>query len=346
MTQMKAVRLVPAANDKATAEVHEEPLPSPGPREVLIKVHAVSLNYRDTALLRGEYRAKHKKDVIPVSDGAGEVVAVGSDVTRVRKGDRVAVSCSADWIGGPFIPDYLSSSVGFQIDGMLAEHVVFRDDALVLLPEYISYIEAASLPCAAVTAWTALNKIEPLQPGQTVLVQGTGGVSLFALQFAKLFGARVLAITSSDEKAAKLKELGAEAVVNYCTSPDWDREILALTNGKGVDKVLDIAGDKTIVKSAASAKVTGVVVVIGFASGFGGGLPPIDILVRSLTLTGSAVGSRLDFEAMLEAMGRHMVRPVIDRVYPFAEYREAYRRLESGQQVGKVVIQLVDSEAK
>jgi NADPH:quinone reductase-like Zn-dependent oxidoreductase len=340
---MKAVRLVPAANGKATAELHDEPLPTPGPREVLIKVHAASLNYRDTALLRGEYPMKTKKDVVPLSDGAGQVVAVGSAVTRVRKGDRVAVCCSADWVGGPVIPEYMSSSVGFGIDGLLTEYGLFPDHALVHLPEYISYMEAASLPCAAVTAWTALNKIEPLQPGQTVLIQGTGGVSLFALQFAKLFGARVLAITSSDEKAAKLKELGVKVVVNYRTVPDWDREILAATNGMGVDKVLDIAGEKTIVKSAASAKVTGVVVVIGFASGFNGGLPPFDILARSITVTGSTVGSRLDFEAMLQAMGRHEVRPVIDRVYPFAEYREAYQRLESGQQVGKVVIQLVDS---
>lgn len=344
MTQMKAVRLV-TAGGKASAELHGEPLPSPGRREVLIKVHAVSLNYRDTALLRGEYRAETKEDVIPVSDGAGEVVAVGEDVARVQKGDRVAVGCSANWIGGPYIPEYRTGSVGFSIDGMLAEYVLFSEDAVVHLPDDMSYIEAASLPCAAVTAWTALNKIEPLQPGQTVLIQGTGGVSLFALQFAKLFGARVLAITSSDEKAAKLKELGAESVVNYSTCFDWDREILALTDGKGVDKVLDIAGEKTIVKSAASAKINGVVVLIGFASGFGGGLPPIDILVRSLTVTGSTVGSRMDFEAMLKAMGRHKVRPVIDRVYPFAEYREAYRRLEGGQHVGKVVVEVVDSAA-
>jgi NADPH:quinone reductase-like Zn-dependent oxidoreductase len=307
---------------------------------VLIRVHAASLNYRDTALLRGEYRAETKKDVIPMSDGAGEVVAVGKDVTRVKNGDRVAVACSVDWIGGPPLPEYRKSSVGFSIDGMLAEYVVFYEGALVHIPEYMSYIEAASLPCAAVTAWTALNKIEPLQPGQTVLIQGTGGVSLFALQFAKIFGARVLAITSSEEKAIKLKELGAESVINYSTCPDWDREVLALTDGKGVDKVLDIAGEKTIVKSAASAKIAGVVVLIGFASGFGGGLPPIDILVRTLTVTGSTIGSRMEFEAMLKAMERHEVRPIIDRVYSFAEYHEAYQRLERGEHVGKVVIEV------
>ncbi|KJJ35184.1 alcohol dehydrogenase [Aspergillus flavus AF70] len=301
MSQIKAVRIV-QAGDKFTAKLRDESLPTPGPRDVLIKVYAASLNYRDTALLRGEYRGSSKEDVVPVSDGAGEVVAVGKDVKRVEKGDRVAVSCSANWIGGPHTPEYRSSSVGFTVDGLLAECVIFNEDALVHIPDYMSYVEAACLPCAAVTAWTALNKVEPLQPGQTVLIQGTGGVSLFALQFAKIFGARVLAITSSDGKAAKLKELGADAVVNHCTTPDWDQEILALTGGKGVDKVLDIAGEKTIVKSAASTRITGTIVVIGFASGFGGGLPPIDILVRSLTVTGSTVGSRIDFEAMLQAM--------------------------------------------
>ncbi|OOQ86275.1 putative alcohol dehydrogenase [Penicillium brasilianum] len=341
MTQMKAARIV-TTGSKASLELRDENIPTPGRHEVLIKVHAVSLNYRDTALLRGEYPADTKEDVIPVSDGAGEIIAVGKDVTRVKQGDRVAVSCFADWIGGSFNEDYTSSSVGFGTDGMLAEYVLLNDSAVVPIPDYISYVEAASLPCAAVTAWTALNKIEPLQPGQTVLIQGTGGVSLFALQFAKIFGARVLAITSSDEKAATLKELGAESVVNYSSCVDWDREILALTNGKGVDRVLDIAGEKTIVKSAASTKKTGVIVLIGFASGFGGGLPPIDILARGLTVTGSQIGSRMDFEAMLQAMDTHKVRPVIDRVYPFAEYREAYRRLEGGQHVGKVVIQVAE----
>ncbi|OGE46901.1 hypothetical protein PENARI_c092G10948 [Penicillium arizonense] len=339
MTQMKAVRIV-NTGDKVTAELRDEPLPSPGPRDVLIKVYATSLNYRDTALLRGEYRATTKENGIPVSDGAGEVIAVGKDVARITKGDRVAVGCTTNWIAGPYTPEYRSSSVGFTVDGLLAECVIFNEDALVRIPDYMSYVEAASLPCAAVTAWTALNKVEPLQPGHTVLIQGTGGVSLFALQFAKIFGARVLAITSSDEKVVKLKELGADAVVNYSTTPDWDREILALTGGKGVDKVLDIAGEKTIVKSAASTKITGAVILIGFASGFGGGLPPIDVLVRSLTVTGSTVGSRIDFEAMLQAMERHQVRPIIDQVYPFAEFREAYKRLEGGQQVGKVIIEI------
>ena len=204
----------------------------------------------------------------------------------------------------------------------------------------MSYIEAASLPCAAVTAWTALNLSSPLQPGQKVLVQGTGGVALFALQVARMFGARVFAITSSDEKAAKLRELGAEAVVNYRTHPDWDQEILKLTDGKGVDKTVDIAGEKTIVKSAAATRKGGDVSLVGFTSGFGGGLPPIDILSRWLHVAGTGIGPRETFEALLAAMDQHQVHPVIDKVYPFAQFRDAYARLKSGEHVGKIVIEV------
>jgi NADPH:quinone reductase-like Zn-dependent oxidoreductase len=175
------------------------------------------------ALLRGKkYHAAAKKNGLLLSNGAREVIAVGRDVARIKKGDRVAVSCAANWISGPCSPEYQSNSVGSSMDGLLAECVIFNEDTIVCIPDDMSYVEAASLPCAAVTAWTALNKVEPLQPGQTVLVQGTGGVSRFVLQFAKIFGARVPAITSSQEKAARIKELGADAVVNYSTTPDWD----------------------------------------------------------------------------------------------------------------------------
>lgn len=334
MSQMKAVHVV-----SSDTELREEPVPTPGRRQVLVKIHAASLNYRDTILLKGAYPIQTKKEVVPLSDGAGEIVAVGEDVSRVKKGNRVAIGC-VNWVGGSFLPEYRDTSVGFTVDGTLAQYGVFEEDSLVVIPDYLSYAEAASLPCAAVTAWAALNKINPLQPGQTVLVQGTGGVALFALQFAKLFGARVLAITSSDEKAAKLKELGAEAVINYSTTPDWEKEILALTDGKGVDRVIEIAGEKTIKKSAASTKMGGVIIVIGFASGMGGGLSPMEVLTGGITVTGSMIGPRVDFEAMLKGMEVEKLRPIIDSVYPLAEYHEAYKRLESGQMVGKVVVDL------
>ncbi|WP_340318087.1 zinc-dependent alcohol dehydrogenase family protein [Rhizorhabdus argentea] len=333
---MKAVRWT--FSEKPGLDLHDEPIPTPGSHDVLVKIRAASLNYRDQAILDGEFGGPTKKGGIPLSDGAGEVVAVGDRVTRATVGDRVTAGCHPQWIGGPPMPEYRLDSVGITRDGMLAEHILLHENAIVQLPAQMSFVDAASLPCAGVTAWTGLNLSSPLQPGQTVLVQGTGGVALLSLQVARMFGARVLAITSTDEKAEKLKELGAEAVVNYRTFPDWDREILALTDGRGVDKVVDIAGEKTIVKSAASTRIGGDIAVVGFASGFGGGLPPIDILSRSLTLAGTAIGPRANLEALIAAMAQHEIRPVIDSVFPFAQYRDAYRRIESRNHIGKVVI--------
>jgi NADPH:quinone reductase-like Zn-dependent oxidoreductase len=334
---MKAVRWT--SDDKPGLELHDEAVPTPGPHEVLVRVHAASLNFRDQAILDGQYGGATQKNGVPVSDGAGEVVAVGKHVRRAQAGDRVALACHPHWIGGDLLPEYHHDSLGMTSDGMLAEYKLVHENGVVHLPAYMSYAEAASLPCAAVTAWTALNLSSPLQPGQTVLVQGTGGVALFSLQVARMFGARVLAITSADDKAEKLREMGAEAVVNYRSFPDWDREILALTGGKGVDKTVDIAGEKTIVKSAAATRKGGDISLVGFTSGFGGGLPPIDILSRSLHVAGTAIGPRANFEALLAAMDMHKVKPVIDRVFPFAEYRDAYARLKSGNHVGKVVIE-------
>ncbi|MCX5541126.1 NAD(P)-dependent alcohol dehydrogenase [Paraburkholderia sp. CNPSo 3076] len=338
---MKAVRLV-ATGHQTSLRLHDESVPNPGRQEVLIRVYAASLNSRDQAVLNGPYDAVTKKNGIPLSDGAGEVVAIGEDVTRVKIGDRVAANCSVHWIGGSFVPDYASGSVGFALDGMLAEYALLHENAFVHLPAYMSYVEAACLPCAAVAAWSSLNLNTPLQPGQTVLTQGTGGVALFSLQIARMFGARVLAITSSDEKAEKLKALGAESVVNYTRFPDWERQILALTDGRGVDKVIDVVGGETIVKSAASTRIRGEIVMAGALGGLGGGLPVVDVLYRSLVIASATIGPRANFEALLQAMTMHQVRPVIDRIYPLAEYGEAYRRLESRKHVGKVVIDVVN----
>ncbi|MEV0544523.1 zinc-dependent alcohol dehydrogenase family protein [Nocardia salmonicida] len=334
---MKAVRLI-AIGDRKDPTLRSEPTPTPGREDVLIRVHAASLNFRDQSILTGHYRGPLKSNGVPLSDGAGEVVAIGSDVTRVKVGDRVTANCNVHWIGGPRLAEYRASAIGMTTDGMLAEHALVHQNALLHLPDYLSYTEAASLPCAAVSAWSALHVATPLQPGHTVLIQGTGGVSLFGLQIARIFGARVLAITSTDEKAEILKGLGAEAVVNYRAKADWEHEILDLTDGKGVDKVIDIAGEATIVKSAAATRVGGEIGLVGFASGFGGGLPPIDILQRGLTIAGIGVGPRTYFESLLAAMESNHVRPVIDQVFPFDEYREAYRRIESGNHVGKIVI--------
>jgi NADPH:quinone reductase-like Zn-dependent oxidoreductase len=336
---LKAIRLA-ASGDPAGLVLGEEPVPVPGSHEVLVRVHAASLNYRDLVILSGHYPGPVKKNGVPLSDGAGEVIAIGSAVTRVKVGDRVSANCQLHWISGPTREEYHSSSVGMTIDGMLADHVVLHENGLVRLPDYLSYAEAASLPCAAVSAWSALNVYSPLKPGQTVLVQGTGGVALFGLQIARIFNAHVLAITSSDEKAERLTQMGAAAVVNYRQFPDWERKILDLTDGKGVDKVVEIGGETTIVKSAASTKIGGEIGLVGFVSGFGGGLPPIDILQRSLKIAGIVIGPRESFEDLLAAMASTAVRPVIDHVFPFAEYRDAYQRLESGNHIGKVVIEI------
>ncbi|GFF82104.1 zinc-type alcohol dehydrogenase-like protein C1773.06c [Aspergillus udagawae] len=316
---MKAVRLT-TVGEETRLEMRDEPLPNPGRHEVLVRVHAASLNFRDHAMA-------------PVKSSALGTVFHGS---KLAIESSPTASCTGS--AARFFRNTTRAASDSAVDGMLAEYVVLPETALVHLPASVSYIEAASLPCAAGAAWSSLNLATPLQPGQTVLVQGTGGVALFALQIARMFGARVLAITSSDEKAAKLKELGAESVVNYNTCPDWDREILALTDGQGVDKVIDIAGEKTIVKSAASARIRGEIALVGSASGFGGGLSPVDILYRSLIIGSSTIGPRTNLETLLKAMTMHGVRPVIDRVYPFAEYREAYQQIQSGEHIGKVVI--------
>jgi len=336
---MKAIRLQ-RPGDRTSLKVCDESVPEPGPNEVLMRVHAASLNYRDHVILTGGYPGPVKPNGVPLSDGAGEVIAVGPEVTRVKVGDRVSANCLVHWIGGPKLAEYQASSIGTSIDGMLAEHVVLHENAFVHLPAYLSYVEAASLPCAAVSAWEALHVGSPLRPGQTVLVQGTGGVALLGLQIARMFGARVLAITSSDEKAEKLTAMGAESVVNYRSTPDWDRRILELTNGKGVDKVVDIAGESTIVRSAASTRIGGEIGLVGFVSGFGGGLPPIDILARSLTIAGIGIGPRTSFEALLAGMAVAEVRPVIDSVFPLSQHGAAYERLASGNHVGKIVVDM------
>ncbi|KQU52339.1 hypothetical protein ASG84_25145 [Rhodococcus sp. Leaf278] len=336
---MRAVRLA-VDGDRKDPIMQEEATPTPGREDVLIRVFAASLNFRDQAVLDGHYRGPLKTSGVPLSDGAGEVVAVGSHVTRVKVGDRVSANCAVHWVAGPRLLEHRSTALGMTVDGMLAEYALVHENAVVHVPECLSYVEAASLPCAAVSAWSALHVVAPLQPGHTILVQGTGGVALFGLQIARIFGARVLAITSSDDKAEILRGLGADAVVNYRTTPDWEREILDLTDGRGVDKVIDIAGEATIVKSAASTRLGGEIGLVGFASGYGGGLPPIDILQRGITVAGIGVGPRVNFEAVLAAFAANNVKPVIDQVFPFEQYREAYKRIESGKHVGKIVVDI------
>jgi NADPH:quinone reductase-like Zn-dependent oxidoreductase len=336
---MRAIR-VRQPGSFSGLRIGDEPSPTPGKREVLVKLRAASLNFRDLLIAYGRYPGPLRSTPVPLSDGAGEVVAVGQDVTRFKIGDRVAPNCWSHWIGGRFVPEYHSAAIGMTIDGVLAEFALVDEDGLVALPQYLSFEEAAALPCAAVSAWSALTFGEPLSPGQTVLIQGTGGVALFGLQIARMFGARVLAITSSERKAQRLRELGADGVVNYREKPNWSDRILEMTGGLGVDKVVEIGGETTINQSVACTRMGGEIGLVGFVTGFAGGVPPLSIMSRSLNLRGISVGPRLSFEALLKAMEVTKVRPIIDSVFPFDDYVSAYAHLESASHVGKIVISM------
>jgi NADPH:quinone reductase-like Zn-dependent oxidoreductase len=311
----------------------------PGPREILMRVRASSLNYRDLMVLKGGGRGPTKLGVIPLSDGAGEVAAIGEGVTRVKIGDRIAGCFHPRWFGGPIRPEYLTDRLGANLDGMLTEYAVLSEEALVHAPSHLSFEEAATLPCAAVTAWVALTGHHKVTAGDTVLIQGSGGVSVFALQLARLLGARVIATTSTPEKAERLKALGASEVINYKETPDWDEKARELTDGRGVDCVVEIGGPGTIAMSLKALAVGGHVSLIGASLSFSGtGLDPLLLTGRGITLGSISVGSRTDFEAMNRAIALHGLRPVIDRTFAFAEARDAYRHFEGRGHFGKVVI--------
>jgi len=318
------------------------PDPAPGPGEVVIAVRACSLNYRDSLLLKGGYPRNRTYPVIPLSDGAGEVVAIGAGVTRFQVGDRVAANCMRDWISGPINEHALLSSLGGGIDGMLAERVCLPETSVVAIPTHLSWEEASTLPCAALTAWNALTSANT-KAGDTVLVLGTGGVSIFALQLARAFGARVIATSGSDDKAAKAKALGADAVINYRQNPEWHGEVRKLTGGAGVDLVLEVGGPGTFERSIKSTRVGGTIALIGLLDA--GTEPPniIPLLLNAQKVHGIYVGSVDMFEAMNRAITVNQIRPVIDRVFPFAEARQAYEHLISQKHLGKIVIRVGDA---
>jgi NADPH:quinone reductase-like Zn-dependent oxidoreductase len=313
--------------------------PRPGPKEILMRVRASSLNYRDLMVLKGGGRGPTKLGVVPLSDGAGEVAALGDGVTRVKLGDRIISTFHPRWFGGPLKPDYLTDRLGANLDGMLAEYAVLSEEAFVPVPSHLSFEEAATLPCAAVTTWVALTSHRRVTAGDTVLTQGSEGVSVFALQFAQVLGARVIATTSTAEKAERLKALGASEVINYAETPDWDEKARELTDGRGIDCIVEIGGPGTIAKSLKTLAVGGHVSLIGASlSPTGIMLDPLLLTGRGITVGSISVGSRADFEAMNRAIALHRLRPVIDRTFPFAEAKAAYRHFESRGHFGKVVI--------
>jgi NADPH:quinone reductase-like Zn-dependent oxidoreductase len=317
----------------------ERPEAEPGEGDVVVRVRAASLNYRDWMIASGTYRTAARYPIVPLSDGAGEIVAVGRKVTRWRPGDRVVTSFFSDWVDGAQTPAGAASALGGAVDGVLAERVVLPAHGVARTPEPLSDIEAATLPCAALTAWHALFEgSAPLRPGQTVLLQGTGGVSVFGLQLAKLGGARAIVTSSSDAKLARARELGADATVNYVAEPEWDRRVRELTAGEGVDHVLEVGGKDTLSRALASLRYGGQVHLIGGVSGFATELPLGPMAAAGARVRRIYVGSVAMLEAMNRALSLHRTKPVVDRTFGFDEARAAIEQLKTGQHFGKLVI--------
>ena len=310
--------------------------PTAGPGRVLVRVRAVSLNFRDLLLAKGQYNPRLKLPRVLGSDAAGEVVGVGDRVTRVRVSDRVCGCFMPNWTDGPISDGKAKPTYGSEIDGVLTELVAMPEEGVVPIPADLSFAEAATLPCAGVTAWNALTGCGP---GSTVLVQGTGGVSVFALQFAKALGAKVLVTSSSDEKLARAIGMGADVGVNYRTNPEWDKWAREQNGGAGVDLVVEVGGAVTMESSAKAVKVGGSIALIGVLAG-AGAFNPISVLMKAITVRGIFVGSRAMFEAMNETIAGKGIRPVVDRVFPFDQCAEAFRHLESGSHFGKVVVEI------
>jgi NADPH:quinone reductase-like Zn-dependent oxidoreductase len=317
--------------------IHEVPALGPlGPGQVRITVRAASINYRDLLVVSGAMG--QTSNLVPGSDAAGEVIEVGSDVWRFKRGDRVILTFNPDWIGGEWRPSPRAGGRGGPpVSGVMVEEIIADQSELVALPAHLSFGEGAALPCAGVTAWHALCGASPLLPGMSVLLQGGGGVSLFALQFAKLFGARVIITSSSPDRCGRLKQLGADETIDYRAIPDWEAKVRALTGGQGVDLTIDVGGAATIEQSLASTRAGGRVTLVGLLSG----QPQIttSLFAASVDITPIRVGSRADLENLCRAINLHQTHPVIDSIYPFDQLADALRHLQSGQHMGKIVIQ-------
>jgi NADPH:quinone reductase-like Zn-dependent oxidoreductase len=328
-----------AAGIEELVEV-DRPMPKPLYRQVLVKVMACSLNYRDLLIARGGYHLPVRENVVPLSDGAGEVIEVGPGVTRVKAGDRVAGCFFQRWNGGAPSLDLQVSALGGSLNGMLAEYAVLEEDGVVKIPEHLSMEEGATLPCAAVTAWEAMMNHAKLMAGYTVLLQGTGGVSIFGLQFAHATGIVPIVTSSSDEKLARAKALGAAHGINYTTMPEWDKAAIALNGGRGVDHVLEVGGANTLKLSFGAIRLGGKISLIGGLSGAAREIDPGLIFRKRANVQGISVGSMQTFEAMNAAIAANKIKPVIDRVFGFDEVRPAYRHMEARGHFGKIVVRV------
>jgi NADPH:quinone reductase-like Zn-dependent oxidoreductase len=328
------------AGEEALKQVDRPDPAKPAYRQVMVKVRACSLNFRDLGIVRGSYRMPVQDNIIPLSDGAGEVVQVGPGVTRVKAGDRVAGNFFQRWPGGDPAPDVHRSALGGGIDGMLAEYAMLEEEGVVKIPPHLSLEEGATLPCAAVTVWHAMVEHAKLKAGDVVLLQGTGGVSIFGLQFARAMGIIAIITSSSDEKLERAKALGAAHGINYKATPDWDKAAMELTGGRGVDHVVEVGGAATLTRSFGALRVGGKVTLIGGLSGGATELNPGLIFARRANVQGISVGSTQMFMAMNRAIEASAIKPVIDKIFDFGGAQAAYRHMASGAHFGKIVIRV------
>jgi NADPH:quinone reductase-like Zn-dependent oxidoreductase len=316
----------------------EKHSPAVGPRQIKMRVHAASLNYRDLMVVSGAYNPKQKLPLVPLSDAAGEILEVGDDAAPWKVGQRVATCFFDNWVAGTMTPAAQKTARGGAIDGVLAEEIVVNTTGLVAVPDHLSWEEAACLPCAGLTAWHAVVEVGQTKPGDTVLLLGTGGVSLFALQFAKLAGARVIITSSSDEKLEHARRLGADETINYKSHPDWEKQVRKHTDDRGVDLVVEVGGPGTLAKSMQACRVNGTIALIGVLSDPQSAVNPIPVLMNAIRLQGIYVGNRMMFEDMNRAVAHAELQPVVDRVFGFEEVPEAMQYQASGSHFGKVAI--------
>lgn len=329
---MKAYTIAKGSTGIEGLKQVEREQPSPGPHEVLVRIRAASLNFRDLAVMSGKYiGGPLTRDTVPLSDGAGEVAAVGSAVKEIKVGDRVVATFTQ---GRP------PAALGSPLDGALTEYAVFEPDGLLAIPAHMSFEEAATLPCAGVTAWNALMHGKILRAGETVLTLGTGGVSILALQLAKIAGARVIITSSSDEKLARARELGADDGINYKTHPDWEKQVLELTGGWGADHVVDLGGVGTLPHSYQAVARGGEVSLIGVMTRPEGDLSPYPLMFKGATLRGIFVGGREHFEGLMRAVAVNELHPVIDKAFDFGAAADAFAYMKAARHFGKIVIKL------
>jgi NADPH:quinone reductase-like Zn-dependent oxidoreductase len=332
---MRAV-IIDGAFGLENLRVVQRDTPRPGPGQVRLRMRAMSLNYRDLLMVRGHYDPRQPLPLIPCSDGVGVVEAVGEGVTRVAVGDRACPIFCRDWLDGPPDRDKVRSTLGGPLHGTLAEAMIADQHGLIVPPAHLTDVECAALPCAAVTAWTALFTEGDLQPGETVLVQGTGGVSIFALQLAKAAGAKVIVTSSSDDKLARARELGADEAINYREVERWSKRVREITGGRGVDHVVEVGGGNTLEQSIQCTAIGGRIAVIGVLSGIKSPVAVTPILMGYLRLQGILVGHRDSFEALCAFMAAHQLRPVVDSTFGLDQVADGFELMARGGHFGKI----------